>query len=70
MDVFSTVVANGTFPGPLISGNIGDNFQVGFLVFLIPLLFSEVKYQINVIDNLTDATMRRATSVVSCLLSE
>ncbi|KAH8111779.1 laccase [Phellopilus nigrolimitatus] len=41
----STVVANGTFPGPLISGNIGDNFQI------------------NVIDNLTDATMRRATSV-------
>ncbi|KAH8110523.1 Cu-oxidase-domain-containing protein [Phellopilus nigrolimitatus] len=41
----STVTANGTFPGPLISGNIGDNFQI------------------NVIDNLTDTSMRRATSI-------
>ncbi|KAI5123468.1 hypothetical protein M0805_008838 [Coniferiporia weirii] len=41
----STVVANGQFPGPLISGNIGDNFKI------------------NVVDDLTDTTMRRATSV-------
>ncbi|KAI5117970.1 hypothetical protein M0805_004904 [Coniferiporia weirii] len=41
----STVVVNGQFPGPLISGNIGDHFKL------------------NVIDELTDKTMRRATSV-------
>ncbi|THH00736.1 hypothetical protein EW145_g7036 [Phellinidium pouzarii] len=37
----STVLAN----GPLITGNIGDNFQI------------------NVVDQLTDTTMRRATSI-------
>lgn len=42
-----TVVANGQFPGPLISANTGDNLQL------------------NVVDSLTDTTMRRATSVVS-----
>ncbi|THH12095.1 hypothetical protein EW145_g227 [Phellinidium pouzarii] len=41
----SAVVANGQFPGPLISGNIGDNLQI------------------TVADDLTDTTMRRATSV-------
>ncbi|THH05871.1 hypothetical protein EW145_g4477 [Phellinidium pouzarii] len=41
----STVVVDGQFPGPLISGNIGDHFQI------------------NVIDQLTDKTMRRATSI-------
>ncbi|TDL26600.1 Cu-oxidase-domain-containing protein [Rickenella mellea] len=41
----SVVSAEGTFPGPLITGNIGDNFQI------------------NVIDQLTDTTMRRATSI-------
>ncbi|OCB91779.1 laccase [Sanghuangporus baumii] len=41
----STVVANGQFPAPLISGNLGDRFQI------------------NVIDKLTDSTMRRATSI-------
>ena len=43
----STVVVNGQFPGPLLKGNIGDNFQI------------------NVVDKLTDDTMRRATSIVS-----
>ncbi|KAL5498594.1 LCC11_1 [Sanghuangporus vaninii] len=41
----SAVVANGQFPGPLISANMGDNLQI------------------NVIDNLTDASMHRATSI-------
>ncbi|EJD00074.1 laccase [Fomitiporia mediterranea MF3/22] len=41
----STVTANGQFPGPLISGNVGDQFLI------------------NVTDSLTDATMRRATSI-------
>ncbi|KAI5123466.1 hypothetical protein M0805_008836 [Coniferiporia weirii] len=41
----SAVVANEQFPGPVISGNIGDNFQI------------------NVIDQLTGTSMRRATSV-------
>ena len=40
-------MVNGQFPGPLLSGNINDNFQV------------------EVIDQLTDDTMLRATSVVS-----
>ena len=40
-------MVNGQFPGPLLKGNINDNFQV------------------NVVDQLTDASMRRATSVVS-----
>ncbi|PIL31400.1 transporter [Ganoderma sinense ZZ0214-1] len=39
------VVMNGVFPGPLITGNKGDNFQL------------------NVIDNLTNHTMRKSTSV-------
>ncbi|KAI5120437.1 hypothetical protein M0805_009899 [Coniferiporia weirii] len=41
----STVTANGSIPGPLISGNVGDQFLI------------------NVQDNLTDSTMRRATSI-------
>ncbi|KLO10982.1 laccase [Schizopora paradoxa] len=41
----STVVANGVFPAPLITGNKGDQFYL------------------NVADKLTDATMRRATSI-------
>nr|QID90256.1 laccase [Trichaptum abietinum] len=41
----STVTAEGVFPAPLISANIGDNLQI------------------NVIDQLTDTNMRRATSI-------
>ncbi|KAL5536611.1 LCC11_2 [Sanghuangporus sanghuang] len=41
----STVTANGQNPGPLISGNIGDQFLI------------------DVVDNLSDPTMRRATSI-------
>ncbi|KAL5523464.1 hypothetical protein ACEPAG_7637 [Sanghuangporus baumii] len=41
----STVVADGQFPGPLITANMGDNLQI------------------NVTDNLTDASMHRATSI-------
>nr|ACZ58369.1 laccase [Cerrena sp. WR1] len=39
------VLAGGTFPGPLITGKQGDNFQI------------------NVIDELTDATMLKSTSI-------
>ncbi|KAL5514274.1 hypothetical protein ACEPAG_2362 [Sanghuangporus baumii] len=41
----SAVVADGQFPGPLISANMGDNLQI------------------NITDNLTDASMHRATSI-------
>ncbi|KAL4247482.1 Laccase-5 [Abortiporus biennis] len=39
------VLANGVFPGPVITGNKGDNFQI------------------NVIDNLTDADMLKSTTI-------
>nr|ALF95042.1 laccase [Crustodontia chrysocreas] len=39
------VLAEGTFPGPLITGNMGDNFQI------------------NVIDELTNATMLKTTTI-------
>ncbi|KAL5513470.1 LCC11_6 [Sanghuangporus vaninii] len=48
----SAVTANGQYPGPLISGNIGDQFLI------------------IVVDNLTDPTMRRATSIVSSIQLE
>ncbi|KAJ7466111.1 laccase 1 precursor [Mycena latifolia] len=41
----STVLAGGTFPGPLITGNKGANFQL------------------NVVDQLTDSTMLKSTSI-------
>uniref|UniRef100_UPI00403B38C7 Laccase n=1 Tax=synthetic construct TaxID=32630 RepID=UPI00403B38C7 len=41
----SAVLVNGTFPGPLITANKGDNFQI------------------NVINQLTDPTMLRSTSI-------
>ncbi|KAI0771657.1 laccase B [Trametes elegans] len=41
----AAVVVNGVFPGPLITGNTGDNFQL------------------NVIDNLTNETMLKSTTV-------
>ncbi|KAI0820681.1 laccase [Trametes gibbosa] len=41
----AAVVVNGVFPGPLITGNKGDNFQL------------------NVIDNLTNETMLKSTTI-------
>nr|CBV46340.1 laccase [Meripilus giganteus] len=41
----AAVLAGGTFPGPLVSGNKGDNFQI------------------NVIDQLTDADMLKTTTI-------
>nr|BBB89275.1 laccase [Grifola frondosa] len=41
----AAVLANGVFPGPLITGNMGDNFQI------------------NVIDDMTNATMLKTTSI-------
>ncbi|KAF7795688.1 hypothetical protein EIP86_006853 [Pleurotus ostreatoroseus] len=41
------VLAEGVFPGPLIAGNKGDNFQI------------------NVIDELTNATMLKTTTIVA-----
>nr|AIZ72726.1 laccase G [Trametes hirsuta] len=41
----AAVVVNGVFPGPLITGNMGDNFQI------------------NVVDNLTNETMLKSTTV-------
>nr|UYM28070.1 laccase 7 [Trametes polyzona] len=41
----AAVLANGVFPGPLITGNKGDNFQI------------------NVVDQLTNATMLKSTTV-------
>ncbi|KAI0640620.1 laccase B [Trametes meyenii] len=41
----AAVLVNGVFPGPLIKGNKGDNFQL------------------NVIDNLTNATMLKTTTI-------
>nr|Q99055.1 RecName: Full=Laccase-4; AltName: Full=Benzenediol:oxygen oxidoreductase 4; AltName: Full=Diphenol oxidase 4; AltName: Full=Urishiol oxidase 4; Flags: Precursor [Trametes villosa]AAB47734.1 laccase [Trametes villosa] len=41
----AAVLANGVFPGPLITGNKGDNFQI------------------NVIDNLSNETMLKSTSI-------
>ncbi|KAI0352456.1 laccase [Trametes cingulata] len=41
----AAVLANGVFPGPLISGNVGDNFQI------------------NVVDNLSNETMLKSTTV-------
>ncbi|PAV23691.1 laccase [Pyrrhoderma noxium] len=41
----SATVVNGQLPGPLVSGNLGDNFQL------------------NVIDELTDTTMYRSTTI-------
>ncbi|RDX40997.1 laccase [Lentinus brumalis] len=43
--VRQAVLPNGTFPGPLISGNKGDNFQI------------------NVVDQMTNATMINSTTV-------
>ncbi|KAJ3555953.1 hypothetical protein NM688_g2291 [Phlebia brevispora] len=44
------VLAEGVFPGPLIAGKKGDNFQI------------------NVIDELTNATMLKTTTIVNTLL--
>ncbi|OBZ73752.1 Laccase-1 [Grifola frondosa] len=41
----AAVLAEGTFPGPLITGNMGDNFQI------------------NVIDELTNGTMLKTTTI-------
>ncbi|CDO69469.1 Laccase [Trametes cinnabarina] len=41
----AAVLANGVFPGPLITGNKGDNFQI------------------NVIDNLSNETMLKTTTI-------
>ena len=46
----AAVLAGGTFPGPLIAGQKGDNFQI------------------NVIDQLTNHTMLKTTSMVSSAL--
>ena len=43
----TAILADGTLPGPLISGNKGDRFQI------------------NVIDELTNHTMLKSTSIVS-----
>ena len=43
----AAVLAEGTFPGPLITGQKGDHFQI------------------NVIDQLTNHTMLKSTSIVS-----
>ena len=43
---------NGQLPGPLVSGNLGDNFLL------------------NVIDELTDTTMYRSTTIVEFSLLE
>ena len=43
---FRAVLPGGTFPGPVITGQKGDRFQI------------------NVHDQLTDATMLRSTSIV------
>lgn len=43
----AAVVANGEAPGPLITGNKGDNFQI------------------NVVNNLSNHTMLKSTSIVS-----
>jgi hypothetical protein len=61
---FSTVLAGGTFPGPLIRG---------FKVFLIVLLYKSIiippqlegdRFQINVKDELVDDSMERSTTIV------
>lgn len=46
----AAVLAGGTFPGPLITGNKGDHFKI------------------NVIDQLTNHTMLKSTSIVSSIL--
>jgi iron transport multicopper oxidase len=43
--LLSAVLAGGVYPGPLIKGNKGDNFQI------------------NVIDNLTEGSMLKSTSI-------
>jgi iron transport multicopper oxidase len=43
--MFSAVLAGGVYPGPLITGTKGDNFQI------------------NVIDNLTESSMLKSTSI-------
>lgn len=63
----STVVADGVFPGPLISGFKGDNFRVSFECqrYIIPYLLAHYALQINVFDDLTDSDMRRSISIVN-----
>ena len=62
--ILRTVVANGQFPAPLISGNVGDRFKVPCISVLQSVQLLTQDCQINVIDKLTDPTMRRATSIV------
>lgn len=63
----STVVADGVFPGPLISGFKGDNFRVSFECqrYSMPCLLTIYASQINVFDDLTDSDMRRSISIVN-----
>ena len=61
-------------PGPLITGNVGDHFQVIFPVYFIAaskvyhvnrFIANPRLQQLNVVNQLTDPSLDRATSVVS-----
>lgn len=58
------MTSDSQFPGPLISGNIGDQFLVCIFSHYPYMFLKFILLQINVIDQLTDPTMDRATSIV------
>lgn len=67
----SAVTAEGQFPAPLITGKKGDRFLVRQIIAVSSILCRDlpasILHQLNVIDQLNDTSMRRATSIVSLL---
>lgn len=63
---YSTVVAGGTFPGSLITGKkVKWSRTIFTFTISLKLVIQGDRFQIDVIDSLTDNTMLRSTSIVS-----
>ncbi|KAF7368336.1 Laccase I [Mycena venus] len=63
----SSVLAGGTFPGPLIRGNkvtaIGSASRRGFMIYQPISSMKGTTFELNVVDDLTDNTMLKSTSI-------
>lgn len=64
MSNYSTVLAGGTFPGPVIQGTKVEKSQSTAAAQSNHLVFQDAEFSINVIDSLTDTSMNVATSIV------
>lgn len=63
-----TVLAGGTFPGPLIKGNkvlVSEDNSITQSEWRSS--YQGDNFKLNVIDDLTDARMLKSTSIVSCI---